>query len=90
MIRGSGANREIDLEEKSVYAPTPIIEEPYFSLPIEITTPEQRTHDAFPDVDVESSAQLEMKKFVRHWPQRCQPLRLWSQRSLSPRMKNKR
>ena len=55
MIRGSGANREIDLEEKSVYAPTPIIEEPYFSLPTEITTPEQRTHDAFPDVDVESS-----------------------------------
>jgi hypothetical protein len=33
MIRGSGASREIDLEEKRVYAPTPIIEEPYFSLP---------------------------------------------------------
>ena len=55
MIRGSGANREIDLEEKSVYAPTPIIEEPYFSLPTEITPSMQRTHDVVPDVDVESS-----------------------------------
>jgi len=55
MIRGSGASREIDLEEKRVYAPTPIIEEPYFSLPTEITPSMQRTHDAVPDVDVESS-----------------------------------
>ena len=62
MIRGSGASREIDLEEKRVYAPTPIIEEPYFSLPTEITPPEQRTHNAFPDVDVESSGTAQNEK----------------------------
>jgi hypothetical protein len=33
MIRGSMVAREIDLEEKRVYAPTPIIYEPFFSLP---------------------------------------------------------
>ena len=33
MIRGSMIAREIDLEEKRVYAPTPIIHEPFFSLP---------------------------------------------------------
>ena len=33
MIRGSMVAREIDLEEKRVYAPTPIIHEPFFSLP---------------------------------------------------------
>ena len=43
MIRGSGASREIDLEEKRVYAPTPIVEEPYFSLSCVVTPPDQRT-----------------------------------------------
>ena len=33
MIRGSMVAREIDLEEKRVYAPTLIIHEPFFLLP---------------------------------------------------------
>jgi hypothetical protein len=33
MMRGSMVAREIDLEEKRVYAPTPMIHEPFFSLP---------------------------------------------------------
>ena len=33
MVRGSMVAREIDLEEKWVYAPTPMIHELFFSLP---------------------------------------------------------
>ena len=33
MMRGSMVAREIDLKEKRVYAPTPMIYEPFFSLP---------------------------------------------------------
>jgi len=32
MVRGSMVAREIDLEEKRVYVPTPMIQEPFFSL----------------------------------------------------------
>jgi len=39
MIKGSMVRREIDLEEKRVYAPTPIVEEPYFSLHCVVTPP---------------------------------------------------
>ena len=38
MMRGSMVAREIDLEEKRVYAPTPMIHEPFFSLPA-VATP---------------------------------------------------
>ena len=34
MMRGSMIAREIDLEEKRVYTPTPMIHEPFFSLPV--------------------------------------------------------
>ena len=33
MMRGSMVAREIDLKEKWVYVPTPMIHEPFFSLP---------------------------------------------------------
>ena len=33
LMRGSMVAREIDLEVKRVYAPTPMIHEPFFSLP---------------------------------------------------------
>ena len=33
MMRGSMVAREIDLEKKRVYVPTPMIHEPMFSLP---------------------------------------------------------
>jgi len=38
MIRGSQVAREISLEEKRVYAPTPMLQESYFTLPI-VATP---------------------------------------------------
>ena len=38
LMRGSMVARIIDLKEKRVYAPTPIIHEPFFSLPA-VTTP---------------------------------------------------
>jgi hypothetical protein len=38
MIRGSTVVRKIDLEEKMVCPPNPIIQEPYFSLPV-VPTP---------------------------------------------------
>ena len=38
MMRGSMVAREIDLEVKRVYAPTPMIHEPIFSLPA-VATP---------------------------------------------------
>ena len=34
MVRGSMVAQEIDLEEKWVYVPTPMIQEPVFSLPV--------------------------------------------------------
>ena len=34
MMRGSMVAREIDLKEKRVYAPTPMIHEPFFALPV--------------------------------------------------------
>jgi hypothetical protein len=43
MIRGSKAVRKIDLEEKRVCAPTPMVEEPYFELPTVPTATVQPT-----------------------------------------------
>ena len=37
MMRGSMVAREIDLEEKRVYAPTPMVQEPFFELPAAAT-----------------------------------------------------
>ena len=34
MIRGSMVAREISFEEKRVYVPTPMVQEPFFTLPI--------------------------------------------------------
>ena len=34
MIRGSMVAREINFEEKQVYVPTPMVQEPYFTLPV--------------------------------------------------------
>ena len=36
MVRGSMVAQEIDLEEKRVYVPTTMIQEPFFSLPIAV------------------------------------------------------
>ena len=34
MVRGSMVARKIDLEEKQVFVPTPMIQEPFFALPV--------------------------------------------------------
>ena len=34
MVRGSMVVQEINLEEKWVYVPTPMVQEPFFSLPV--------------------------------------------------------
>jgi hypothetical protein len=36
MINGSMAPQEIDLQEKRVFAPIAMVEEPYFSIPVEV------------------------------------------------------
>jgi hypothetical protein len=43
MIRGSGTFRKIDLEEKRVYTPNPVIQEHFFSLPAVTAPPTQVT-----------------------------------------------
>jgi hypothetical protein len=43
MIRGSGTARKIDLEEKRVYTPNPVIQESFFPLPIVSAPPVQIT-----------------------------------------------
>ena len=43
MIRGSMAARKIDLEEKRVFVPTLMTQEPYFSLPVVAAPTEQET-----------------------------------------------
>ena len=43
MIRGSMAARKIDLEEKRVFVPTPMTQEPYFFLPVTVAPAVQRT-----------------------------------------------
>ena len=39
MIRGSTVPREISLDKKWVCAPTPMIQEPFFSIPAVVATP---------------------------------------------------
>ena len=34
MVRGSMVVREINLEEKRVHVPTPMVQEPFFTLPV--------------------------------------------------------
>ena len=57
MVRGSMVAREIDLEEKQVCVPTPMIEEPFFSLPVvaaptipDIVVPAPAAAPTIPDI----------------------------------------
>ena len=57
MVRGSMVAREIDLEEKRVCVPTPMIEEPFFSLPVaaaptipDIVMPAPAAASTIPDI----------------------------------------
>ncbi|WVZ70207.1 hypothetical protein U9M48_018889 [Paspalum notatum var. saurae] len=46
--------REVNLKEKRMYVPFPMVEEPYFSMPVEVAPPVQPTVVATPAVDVGS------------------------------------
>ena len=43
MIRGSMVAREINFEEKRVYVPTPMVQEPFFTLPVIVVPTVQDT-----------------------------------------------
>ena len=43
MIRGSMVTREISFEEKRVYVPTPIVQEPFFTLHVVVVPTVQDT-----------------------------------------------
>ena len=66
MIRGSMAARKIDLEEKRVFVPTPMTQEPYFSLHVVATLIEQETAVPIPVVSSPDVAENENKEPVPH------------------------
>ena len=43
MIRGSMVAREINFEEKWIYVPTPMVQEPFFTLPVVVVPTVQDT-----------------------------------------------
>jgi hypothetical protein len=51
VMRGSTVSREIRLQEKRVYVPTPMVEEPFFSIPAAVTPIVQDNVIAEPVVD---------------------------------------
>ncbi|TKC11876.1 hypothetical protein FA727_23745, partial [Robertmurraya kyonggiensis] len=53
MIRGSTVVRKINLEEKRVCAPTPMIQEPFFSLPT-VAAPSVSVPELFPPVAIQN------------------------------------
>jgi len=57
--------RDINLQEKRTYAPIPMFEEPYFTIPAEVAPPVQATVVATPIVDVESSGIMENKQVAQ-------------------------
>jgi hypothetical protein len=63
MIRGSMIAREISLEEKRVYVPTPMVEEPFFTLPVAVAPTVRDT--AVPTLVV-SSPVATMNELVEH------------------------
>ena len=60
MLRGSLVARKINLEEKRVHAPNPMIQEPFFSLPV--TTPSMTTMG----IDMKPVRQQPTKSVVEH------------------------
>jgi len=58
--------RKIDLEEKRVFIPTPMTQEPYFSLPVVATPIEQETAVPTPIVSSPDVVENENKEPVPH------------------------
>ena len=82
MIRGSMIPREIILEEKRVYVPTPMIQEPFFSLPVAtaptvqgtiVTTPVVSSPIATTNEDEEHVLQDPIEPVVAHEEEQQQP-----------------
>ena len=76
MIRGSKAAREINLEEKRVFVPIPMVQEPYFTLPVVVgSTPVVTTPAAFsPMANLEPVPQEPNEPIVEEQqPQQEQP-----------------
>ena len=76
MIRGSKAAREITFEEKRVFVPIPIVQEPYFTLPVVVgSTPVVTTPVAFsPMANLEPVPQEPNEPIVEEQqPQQEQP-----------------
>ena len=82
MIRGSMVPQEISLEEKRVYVPTPMIQEPFFSLPVAaaptvqdtvVTTPVVGSPIATTNEDEEPILQDPIEPVVAHEEEQQQP-----------------
>jgi hypothetical protein len=82
MIRGSGTAWKIDLEEKRVYTPNPVIQESFFSLPTKIAPPVQVTAIPTPAVappvvtvneDVELIHQVHDEPIATHGEEQQKP-----------------
>ena len=66
MIRGSMVARKIDLEEKRVFVPTPMTQEPYFCLPVAVAPAVQSTVVPTPVVSSPNMAANENEDFIPH------------------------
>ena len=71
-MRGSTVARKIDLEEKRVHAPNPIIQEPFFSLPVVPTPTIPEIAVQAPIVTPPVTTMSEDPKDVRH--ERTEPV----------------
>ena len=56
MIKESKVLREVDLQEKMIYVPFPMVEEPYFSLPTVVPPAVTPTVGETPATNVASSS----------------------------------
>ena len=69
MIRGSMVAQEISFEEKQVYVPTPMVQEPFFSLPVVVVPTVQDTVVTTPVVSSPVATMNEHEEPVLQDPQ---------------------
>ena len=69
MIRGSMVAREISFEEKRVYVPTPMVQEPFFTLPVVAVPTVQDTIVTAPVVSSPIATMNEHEELVLQDPQ---------------------
>jgi hypothetical protein len=56
MIKGSKVFREVDLQEKRTYVPIPMVEEPYFSIPVVVPPTVVTTRGKTPAANIVSTS----------------------------------